>query len=447
MKTKGRIVYARFGRRARKLTSKSTPRVLLLQGPVGPFFQQLQTKLNESGYDAWRLCFTSGDRLFSNRHKRITYNQGMSEWPSWLEQFLTYSDIDCIVLFGCERPVHKLAIHVAQRRNIQVVSMEEGYIRPGYVTVEYGGNNRMSPLAGSLPPIDFEPSSCLKKTKSASKSFSKMCWYGFRYYSYNFLSGFNQRATFHKNRSLTGESFCWTRNLFRKVAHQGLNFGTVERLLEHYDKKYFVVPLQVSDDSQLRSAAKGWTNEKMILAAISSFASHAQDETRLVFKIHPLDRGHSTHAKLIRSIATLHKIADRIDIIDTGSLGLLVRHSAGMLTINSTSGLSAIAHAIPLLVFGEAIYSDTPFAYRALRKEEIHSFWRNTHAPDRSLCGKYIAWLRENCLKPGDFYDNEGILAAIDGVMEKIAAITPTNNKFNGELISQVENENTSKQA
>jgi len=138
-----RIVYASFGRRARKLKVKSTPRVLLLQGPVGPFFKSLQNSLNENGFDAWRICFTAGDKLYSNKNKRITFSEGLNEWPSWLDQLLSYSDIDCIVLFGCERPIHSLAIKIARKRNIPVVSLEEGYIRPGFITVEHGGNNRV----------------------------------------------------------------------------------------------------------------------------------------------------------------------------------------------------------------------------------------------------------------------------------------------------------------
>ncbi len=417
-----RVVYASFGRRARKLSVKSTSRILLLQGPVGPFFKSLQNSLNENGFDAWRICFTAGDKFYSNKKKRITFSEGLNEWPSWLDQLLSYSNVDCIVLFGCERPIHSLAIEVARKRNIPVVSLEEGYVRPGFITVEHGGNNRRSPFASRMAPAEFDSSDTIKPYKCLKSPFTRMCRLGFFYYLANFMSSPDQRRTFHKNRSLTSEAFYWSRNLFRKIVHQGRNFELVQRLLEHHDKKYFIVPLQVSDDSQLREAANGWTNEKIIISSISSFARHAPKNMRLVFKIHPLERGHSAYDKLVHSLADLNGVSDRIDILDTGSVGLLVRHAAGMLTINSTSGLSAIAHAIPLMTLGETIYSQTPLSYAGHTAEAMDKFWTRSFVQDRAACHRYLVWLRQNCLKPGDFYAKDGISVGVKGVTEVINA-------------------------
>lgn len=424
-----KVVSARFDRKVRKLRSKSSLRILLLQGPVGPFFDELQSTLDQDGYDTWRICFTAGDRYFARKTKRINFGQGLEQWPGWFDQFLAFSEVDCIVLFGCERPVHSVARKLAKKRNIPVISLEEGYIRPGYVTIEREGNNRYSPLAGKLPPAKFASPPVIRKQKDFSDSFSRMCWYGFKYYSLNLLSGFNQRGTFHKKRSLAGEAFYWSRNLARKILHQGRNFATIERLLEHHDRNFFVVPLQVADDSQLQGAAKGWTNEKLIIATISSFAKKANDDKRLVFKVHPLARGHSNHKKLIESLSSFHGVSDRIDVIDTGSLGLLVRHSVGMITINSTSGLSAIAHAIPLLVTGEAIYSGTILTKTAQTTDDLDTFWEESVNPDKSLCSRYLSWLKTNSLKKGDFYAREGLPMAVQEV-KKIIGTTISENKL-----------------
>jgi capsular polysaccharide export protein len=387
---------------------------------VGPFFKALQSTLNDNGFDAWRMCFTTGDRMYSNRSKRVRFTEMFSEWQSWFEQFLACTQFDCIVLFGSERPLHRAAIEVARRLQIPVVSLEEGYIRPGFVTVEVGGNNRRSPVASGLPPDSFDAAlSATAQQKYAS--FRTMCWHGFAYYTVNGLfSGFRERTTFHKQRALISEAFFWLRNGYRKFAHQGHNFATLEKLLEHHDKKYFVVPLQVSDDMQLGAAANGWSNEKLIIASVTSFARAARPDARLVFKIHPLERGHSNARRLIRSLVDLHGLQGRVDILDTGSLGLLVRHSAGMLTINSTSGLSAIAHGIPLLAIGEAIYSRTPLAEFAARDADIDSFWITKQVPDPRLRSRYIAWIKKSCLKPGDYYAAAGIPHAIAGVQDVI---------------------------
>lgn len=418
-----KVIYAHFGSKSHKLSTKISPRILLLQGPVGPFYKHLQLMLGSNDYDTWQMCFTAGDRVFSNRTKRIPFSEGLDQWSSWFDQFLTYSQVDCIVLFGCERPIHRIAIDLAKTRGVPVISLEEGYIRPGYVTIERGGNNRLSPLAGLMPPDDFECTQPKQIPNDMLNSFTRMCWYGLIYYLFNIASSLRQRETFHKNRSLGKEAYFWSRNLARKIINQGQNFKTIEKLLEHHEKKYFVIPLQVSDDTQLQNAAKGWTNDKLISATISSFTRYVSKNVRLVFKIHPLERGHSNNKKLIKLLSNLHNVTDRVDVIETGSLGLLVKHSIGMITINSTSGLSAIAHAVPLLVMGEAIYTNTIFAKSAIDKNDLDEFWNNNVFSDRVKSGRYLSWLRENSLKAGDFYSREGIEIASKGVMVAIESV------------------------
>src|SRR3546814_3668112 len=72
-------------------------------------------------------------------------------------------------------------------------------------------------------------------------------------------------------------------------------------------------------------------------------------------------------------------IADRVDVIDIGSLGLLTRHSAGMITINSTSGLSAIFHGVPLLVIGDALYANDKLAVCGNGQPNFDAFWTCGH--------------------------------------------------------------------
>ncbi|MBB3149749.1 capsular polysaccharide export protein [Phyllobacterium trifolii] len=387
----------------------SRGRIVLLQGPVGPFFKDLQKYLNDRGFDAWRVRFNAGDRFFSNGHRNLDFAGDIKTWQTWFETFLKTSQAEFVILFGCEREIHRTASEIAKRAQIKVISLEEGYIRPGFVTVEDGGNNRMSPLAGSLPPETFVAPVTTAPLRNFTNSFQKMCWYGFVYYTLrNLLAGSNERKLFHKHRSIIGEAFLWIRNGYRRFTRQIMNYSTVERLLEHHDHEYYVVPLQVSDDLQIRAAAYGWNSDKLIMASMESFAKHAPSERRLVFKIHPLERGHSSHREFIQKTAEVHKISDRVDVIDAGSLGLLVRHSAGVITINSTSGLSAIAHGVPLLVIGEALYSHPDLAICAHGKPDFDSFWTSTFVADALLRRTYLSWIKAMCLKQGDYYSAEG---------------------------------------
>ena len=179
----------------------------------------------------------------------------------------------------------------------------------------------------------------------------------------------------HRPLSAIPEQARWVRNAWRRLSWRSRNFSTIERLLEHHDGKYYLVPLQVAADTQLGAAARGWNLVKLASATLKSFARHAPDDVRLVFKTHPLERGHCNLGPLIRATAKVYGVLDRVDLINCGSLGLLTRHAAGMIIINSTSGLSAVFHGVPLLVLGDAFYANPALATIGRGESEIDAFW------------------------------------------------------------------------
>ncbi|ANH05122.1 capsule biosynthesis protein [Shinella sp. HZN7] len=411
---------------SKRFPSKSAPRVLFLQGPVGPFFRKAQALLNDSGFDAWRICFNAGDRLFARGGKILHFSGTADVWRDWFTEIVGEHGFDHVVLFGCEREIHKIAIEQCATLNIPVLSLEEGYIRPGFVTMETGGNNWRSPIAGLLPSDkdDEKPRERMRGTNFPS-SFGAMATYAFTYFSVRgIFSTLSERKLFHKHkRSLAPEAFYWIKNYYRKFRNLGSNYRTMERLLEHHDKKYYIVPLQVHDDSQLGAAASGWNNQKLILKSIVSFARNAPPTHQLVFKIHPMERGHSQDKQFIRQVGVLNNVSERIHILDSGSLGLMTRHAAGMVTINSTSGLSALQHGIPLAVLGQAFYRHPSLAFCVNKGIELDSFWSSGHVAPLAQRRDYLNWIAQECLHPGDYYAYEGIEVAANSLLAKLRAM------------------------
>ena len=417
------IKLERFRPFRRKFPEKASPRVLLLQGPVGPFFKHAQDKLNANGFDTWRVCFNAGDRLFTRRDKALHFAGPASVWKGWIASVLQENGFDFVVLFGCERELHHTALDQCAALGIPALCLEEGYLRPGYVTMEFGGNNWRSPIAGKLPPKDVDDErQGLPKALPCPSSFASMASYAFLYFTVRaLLSTVGERKLFHKNkRTLVSEGIYWVKNYYRKFANVGRNYRMTERLLEYHDKKYFLVPLQVHDDSQLGRPAKSWNNQKLILKSIVSFARNAPPSAHLVFKIHPMERGHSRDAQFIRQLCKLNDVSDRVHIIDGGSLGLLTRHSAGMITINSTSGLSAIYHGVRLAVLGQSIYRNPALAYCVNKGIELDRFWTMDETPNVAEGRRYIEWLAQEALVGGDFYAAEGIELAVDNLLLKL---------------------------
>lgn len=412
---------------SKRFPSKSAPRVLMLQGPVGPFFRKAQAFLNENGFDAWRVCFNAGDRLFARGSKNLHFSGTAEAWQDWFTEVLAEHGFDYVVLFGCERVIHKIAIEQCALVGTPVLCLEEGYVRPGFVTMELGGNNWLSPIAGQLPPEEgAEKRRERIKGTSYPSSFGAMATYAFTYFAVRgVFSTLSERKLFHKHkRSFVTEMFYWIKNYYRKFRNLGVNYRSMERLLEHHDKKYYLVPLQVHDDSQLGAAGSGWNNQKLILKSIVSFARNAPPNYQLVFKIHPMERGHSQDKQFIRQVSVLNNVADRVHILDNGSLGLLTRHAAGMVTINSTSGLSALHHGIPLAVLGQAFYRNSALAFCVNKGIDLDDFWGANHVAPSALRRDYLNWIVHQCLQPGDFYAYEGIEVAKNSLVAKLNSMS-----------------------
>jgi capsular polysaccharide export protein len=412
-----------IGRSKRGFPNKNGPRVIMLQGPVGSFFRRAQNHLETNGFDVWRICFNAGDRLSSRGDKVLNFSGSPESWRSWFTAIINENGFDAVVLFGSERIIHRVAVEAAEQSGIPVLCLEEGYIRPGYVTMELGGNNWRSPLAGQLPPTEFSaPRSAGPKALPAAGSFSAMAWGAFQYFTVRALiSTPGERRLFHKQkRTLVSEGFYWIKNYYRKFAHVSRNYRISERLLEHHDKRFFIVPLQVHDDTQLGRAANSWNNQKLILKTIVSFARNAPEGHQLVFKIHPMERGHTRDWHFIRQVSALNDVKDRVHVLDGGSLSLLTRHSAGMITINSTSGLSALHHGVPLAVMGQALYRHASLAFCVEKGMDLDKFWTDGFVAPEADRHRYLSWIHHECLAGGDFYAKDGIEAAVSALRAKL---------------------------
>ncbi|MDF7802077.1 hypothetical protein P4C99_21580 [Pontiellaceae bacterium B1224] len=394
---------------------------MLLQGPVGPFFKHLQGFLRENEYEVWRISFNAGDYFFSQKEGRISFNGDFKDWKNWLNDFITTADIDAIILFGSEREIHRIARVVAVQCNIKIISLEEGYIRPGFITIEHSGNNASSPIARRLPTNTDEVNPDDGKPIENFHEGGVKVWHNIVYYALrNLLTYGKQRKLYHKRFSLVTEIFCWARSVWRKASGQTTNFMIIQNLLEHHDRNYFLVPLQVDSDCQLKEFSMGWSQVDLISKTLKSFAKRAPREKRLVFKIHPLARGHSNYKNLIRETAKAYGISDRVDVLDTGSLGLLTRYSAGMITINSTSGFSAIYHGIPLLVVGNAFYAHPELVTCGDGNPDFDSFWAGGAVASFETRRTYLGWVKHRALAVGDFYAARGIEVACRSVCSKL---------------------------
>jgi capsular polysaccharide export protein len=381
-------------------------RVLILQGPVGGFFSYLARDLTDRGHTVAKFCFNGGDLLYSRKFRPINYAGGQRGWRAWLRNFCANWKPDVILLFGDQRPIHRIAMQVARERGIDVYAFEEGYIRPSYVTFEKGGNNARSPLLrNGMKFADIEEP---PDPPELRPQFGAMSWRAIGYYLAKAAGTFLYPGYLHhRRRTVPREIYQWIRSWIRLLRTEGRDRRQIEQLRSSDSPPFFLVAFQVHDDLQLLRHGKGWRNRSLGRAIVESFAANGLPDDLLVFKVHPMDRGHRHYETRVLEDARRLGISDRVRVLQSGPLAPVVRASKGLITINSSSGIAALDAGIPVLAFGKAIYNIPGLAKGEATIADLHEFWRNPLPPDEDLARRVVAILKRDHMLPGSFYLSE----------------------------------------
>lgn len=377
------------------------------------------------GYDVLKINFNGGDWLFSHGTGTLNFCGSMDAWSDWLEVFIRSRRPEAIVLFGDSRPYHRQAIMVALRAGVPVSCFEEGYVRPNFITCEWDGNNALSPLRRPKP-VHHGYSAAGPVEPVKGNLFRAMTFFAIRYYLAKMTGAVFFRGNLHhRSRGIFSESILWTRNFCRKIRHYPANNELMLNLIENLENQYFVVALQVHDDQQLLRHGRGWTMEKLITESIRSFKRFAAPSHHLVIKVHPMDRGHKSYRPFAMELARIAGCADRVHIVDDGSIGLLIRHSLGLVTVNSTSGLLALNHGKPVLALGEAIYNkrDLVWGLGSRNQDDAYGmdgFWCSPTAPRRDAVKAFNTRMHDESLINGSFYLRSLLETTCKRVVQKL---------------------------
>lgn len=393
---------------------------LFLQGLAGPFFSRLGQALAERGHGVHRVNFNGGDKVYWAGPNAIDYRAGLARWPRFLRSLLDQRGITDIVLFGDCRPLHKAAIEVARRIGVQVHVYEEGYIRPDFVTLEVGGVNGHSGLsrdpddylkaARALPPIptfDGVPSSFSRRAREdvvynlAMLALSPL------------FPGYRTHRPWHILHEYAG----WVWRLLRKKAEIKRSAATLARL-EASGKPYFIFPLQLTDDYQIRVHSHFDGIQPAIEMVLASFAAFAPKDVLLVVKGHPLDNGLADWEARTLDIAARFGIADRVVFLETADIDLMVRSARGLVTVNSTTGTLSLLHGVPTIVLGDAVY-DIP---RITHQDGLDRFWSAPMKPDPQVFDAFRRVLIDRCLIHGGYFSDEGLAMLVSGSVERLEA-------------------------
>lgn len=159
----------------------------------------------------------------------------------------------------------------------------------------------------------------------------------------------------------------------------------------------------------------------LIDEVIGSFAQHAPGAAQLLIKNHPLDNGLRDYAGYAQRSAAAAGIADRVQTVETGELYRLLDAMAGLVTINSTSGLAALMRHCPTIALGQAIYQLPGLTFQA----PLEQFWAAPQPPEPALAHAFIRTLAYTTQLRGNLYTASGVRLALRGIDRFLAERSP----------------------
>ncbi|MFB9846597.1 capsule biosynthesis protein [Oceanisphaera arctica] len=376
--------------------------ILLLQGPLGPFFQHFSRFLASQGIRVHKLNFNGGDESWPCVGSNISYRGSLVDWPAFLDETIKRCHIDTVFCYNDCRLYHHYARQYCQKQHIGFYVFEEGYLRPDYITLEPNGVNAHSTWYGRLETLLPEVLPVEKNDHFViSPTFQRRIGYAIRYYiSMQLHYPIFTHYQHHRCRTCLSEGLAWLKGLYTKYIYKNRDQNLKERLIDHHSGHIFLVPLQVTDDFQVRIHSCFGDTSQFIRHVLLSFSSHANDNDVLVFKHHPMDRGYTNYKKLIRYECERLGINERIFYGYDLSLPELYPHCKAVVTVNSTAGMSALLHSVPTITLGKAIY-DIP---GLTSQNGLDQFWKKPCPVNAKLFKQLRCFMLNHTQLNGSFY-------------------------------------------
>lgn len=390
---------------------------LFLQGPPGPFFRLLAKEMNAKGFQVHRINLSGGDRL-DWPSGAVDFIEDFSQWPEFIDNFLRDQQITDLLLYGDCRPYHVAAHGLAAQRGIRTHVLEEGYLRPDWMTLELEGVNARSKLsrdknwflaqARELPAEAEMPAITASFRRRARDSY---------WHYHNVVIGRLRYPHYrsHRSGSILLEGFGWLWKFLRAGARRRAASAVIKKL---EGKEAFLMPLQLSGDYQIRTHSPFPDMQSAAAYTIGSFAAHAPPEAHLLLKAHPLDCSFYNWPRFVSAQARRHNIEGRLHFADGGDLDAMARNARGLVCVNSTSATLALAHGTPVCTLGEAIYDIDGLTYQG----HLDSFWSNTSSPEPGLYAAFRRVLVDRCLVRGGLASESAVATLVVNVADKLCA-------------------------
>lgn len=384
---------------------------LFLQGVCSPFFARLADRLVADGHHVHKINFNGGDTVYWGARGAGFFRGKADALPEFFGEIYRKFGITDQLLFGDCRPVHRPAVDFARQSGIRTHVFEEGYFRPYWITLEREGVNAHSRLprnadwfreAGKKVPH-------YGKGQAFKSPFRVRAMHDVGYHLANavnplFFPGYRTHAPCNALIEYAG----YVQRLPMLRFHAPRDKRLVEDLVKSAIPFYFF-PLQLNSDAQIRDHSSFDDMEDAMKFVMESFARHASGDARLVIKNHPLDTGRGNFSHIIGRLERHFGMEGRVDYLETGDVGMLLRHARGVITVNSTVGTLSLAQMCPTITLSDPIYNLPGLTYQG----PLDNFWADRPVPDAELFRRFRNVVIHTTQINGGFYCRQGIDLAV----------------------------------
>lgn len=375
-------------------TLRQSRRILIVQGDWEAGMSLLALDLRDAGHHVGKVLFCAPDVIYRLRGIQThLFRAPIEEFDSWLRELVKTENYDTFFLYNHYRPYNQIAWNLAAENHLGCQVFELGLIRPNCVMV-FGRESFplfaiprawKLLLAGGPPPrqATTPPELCQVSTPAklaafcANYLFSRVTSPLFP----NFVDQRDMRLWTHLKHGLIH---------FWRFVERGRDYEYDSLFAGELSGKYYAVPLQVHSDTQILRCSDYQTIEQFIKEVVKSFECHAPRDTKLVFKVHPMDRGYKDYTDLIDGLDD-RLGGGRILYVDRVHLPTLLENSCGVININSSVGISALIHHVPVIVLGTAVYDLPELTFHGI----LDDFWTKAEKPKPHRVKQFMNLLLE----------------------------------------------------
>ncbi|MEM7547562.1 MAG: capsular biosynthesis protein [Pseudomonadota bacterium] len=394
---------------------------LFLQGHHSRLWVRLADALQAAGHDIAKIRLSGQDIVYWPRRGAISYRGTKARWQGWITDYLAREGVTDVIYYADRHPWNVDALAAAKSLGIRAWTIEFGYLRPDWLTLEPEAMGAFSRFPrdpdvirqlGAPDPARDNASADMRFPSSFRDE--AMADIGMFASTIIFLSAYPHYRLDLPYSIFTHYGY-WIKALFKDKARERAADAVVAQCLEP-GADYTLFAMQLAQDYQIRASSDYDDYADLIDDIFTSMARAAPEGHRLVIKMHPLDNDYMHWWRRVPEMARRHGIEDRIDLIKGGNLDQLIRHAKGAVMANSTVGIHCLRAGLPVKTLGAAVYDMPGLTHQG----SLDDFWSAPEPVDMDLEAAFMRALAREIQVKGSFFNREGQDHAIREMVERL---------------------------